>query len=93
MYKLNYSTKFKKDLKRYKNNQSDLSAIVEVLKLLERGGVDGIPRWMKPHYLKGEYNNYLECHIKPDLLIIWFQFNEDKTITLTRVGTHSELFK
>ncbi len=48
---------------------------------------------MKPHKLRGVYKNDWECHIKPDLLIIWFQIEKPKTITLIRIGTHSELFK
>ena len=64
-----------------------------MLKILQKKGIDGIPLKMKPHKLRGVYKNDWECHIKPDLLIIWFQIEKPKTITLIRIGTHSELFK
>ena len=48
---------------------------------------------MKPHRLIGNYEGYLECHIESDLLIIWFQFDEEtKQIYLSRLGSHTDLF-
>lgn len=93
MYKLISTTRFKKDLKKVKKNSKDFEITVVILKILTLEGSGGIPKEMKPHKLKGNYNNNWECHIKPDLLIIWFQIEEDKTITLIRIGSHSELFK
>lgn len=46
----------------------------------------------KVHPLKGNYRDSLECHVKPDWLLIW-QINEDEnTLTLIRTGSHSDLF-
>lgn len=48
---------------------------------------------MKPHKLTGNYSGYFECHIEPDLLIIWLQYDEErKEIYLVRLGSHAELF-
>jgi len=93
MYELIPTTKFKKDLKKIKQNLSDFVIVSQVLKILQKKGIDGIPLKMKPHKLRGVYKNDWECHIKPDLLIIWFQIEKPKVITLIRIGTHSELFK
>lgn len=90
MYLLIPTTKFKKDLKKFKG---DLEEIREVLKILKASGVDGIPNKMKPHLLRGRYKNNWECHIKPDRLIIWIQFENPKEIKLVRIGSHSDLFK
>ncbi len=46
----------------------------------------------KPHKLTGNYKGFWECHIQPDWLLIWLQDDSGKTITLTRTGTHSDLF-
>jgi mRNA interferase YafQ len=89
MYELLITTKFKKDLKKYKG---EFSIIKEVLDILKEKGVSGIPQKMKPHPLKGNYKDCLECHIKPDLLIIWIQVENPKEITLVRIGSHAELF-
>lgn len=94
MYDIVYTGKFKKDLKRIGHrNLQDLPLVKEfVLRLSEKGTL-GVPKNMQPHKLKGNYKDNWECHIKPDLLIIWFQIESPKTIRLIRVGSHSDLFK
>lgn len=93
MYKLLISTKFKKDLKKIKKHPKDEAITRSVLKVLQEKGVAGIADSMRPHRLRGEYKNNWECHIKPDLLVIWIQIEDPKTINLVRIGTHSDLFK
>lgn len=94
MYEIVYSGKFKKDLKRIgKRNVRDLFLVEGMVKLLNEKGVDGVPKKMRPHKLKGNYDDNWECHIKPDLLIIWFQIESPKKIKLIRLGSHSDLFK
>lgn len=93
MYQLISTTKFKKDLKKLKKNRIDFETTVVVLKILESDGVEGIPLHMKPHRLLGAYKDNWECHIKPDLLIIWIQIESPHVIKLIRIGSHSEMFK
>lgn len=93
MYHLEPTTKFKKDLKKIKKSQKYYSAAIEVLKKLEQGGIAEIPNSMIPHKLKGNYKDNWECHIKPDLLIIWFQMESPDVVKLIRIGSHSDLFK
>jgi mRNA interferase YafQ len=75
-----------------KRSLKDFQLTKDFILLLEDGGVEAIPVINKPHKLKGNYQGTLEAHIKPDLLIIWFQFNELNQIELARCGTHSDLF-
>lgn len=93
MYQLVPTTRFKKDLKKIKRNPKDFALTASVLKTLQEGGVASIPITMKPHRLMGEYKDNWECHIKPDLLIIWIQIESPKTIKLVRIGSHSDLFR
>ncbi len=93
MYYLDFTTRFKKDLKKIKNNKKDFELAVGVLKILKEGGVIAIPKGMKPHKLTGNYKSNWECHIKPDLLIIWIQIESPNVIKLVRIGSHSDLFK
>ncbi len=93
MYQLRATTKFKKDLKKVKNNFKDFELTSSVLEILQQKGVAGISKSMKPHKLTGNYKDNWECHIKPDLLIIWIQIESPKVITLVRIGSHSDLFK
>ena len=93
MYQLIPTTRFKKDLKTIKKNRKDFESTALILKTLESSGVDGVPENMKPHKLLGEYKDNWECHIKPDLLIIWIQIEAPNIIKLVRIGSHSDLFK
>ena len=49
-----------------------------------------IPKKYRDHALSGEWSGFRECHIKPDLLLI-YESGED-FIQLVRLGSHSELF-
>lgn len=44
----------------------------------------------KDHQLICKMKDFRECHIKPDLLLIYMI--EDGTLKLVDIGTHSELF-
>lgn len=93
MYQLIPTTRFKKDVKKVKRNRKDFESASLVLRTLELNGVEGIPEKMKPHKLLGNYKDNWECHIKPDLLIIWIQIEAPNIIKLVRIGSHSDLFK
>ena len=93
MYQLFFTTQFKKDLKKLKKRKADFQLATSVLRILQRKGVQGIPSSMRPHRLSGKYSDLWECHIKPDLLIIWLQIEAPGSIRLIRIGSHSELFK
>jgi len=45
----------------------------------------------KEHQLKGNFLGYMECHIRPDLLLI-YRINND-VLELLDIGSHSQLFK
>jgi len=87
---IRYSTQYKKDIKRYANQQEKLEALFEIIKLLEMG--EKIPAENHPHQLHGNYKGCWECHILSDFLLIWIDDRTD-TIWLERIGSHSELFK
>lgn len=87
---LHYSTQFKKDFKRYRNQPKKLAKLLEVLRMLENE--ENLPAELKAHKLAGEYKDCMECHIAGDFLLIWFD-DEKGTVDLIRLGNHSELFK
>jgi mRNA interferase YafQ len=43
------------------------------------------------HELSGDWGGYRECHVKPDLLLI-YRKPEAEILWLARLGSHSELF-
>lgn len=47
----------------------------------------------KDHALIGSYKGFRECHVKPDLLLIYKKQNEILLLTCVEIGSHSELFQ
>ena len=90
MWTLEYSTQFKKDLKRFQHQPAKVEALRSVLNQLIRSG--SVDASYKPHMLSGEYAGCMECHIQNDFLLIWLDA-ACNTIKLIRMGSHSELFK
>lgn len=86
------STTYKKELKKYKKNPERIKAILEIVCILSEKGSEGIPPQKRPHPLTGNYKGSLECHIEPDLLLIWTQDDQNREIVLQRIGNHSDLF-
>jgi mRNA interferase YafQ len=89
-YKIEYTGKIKKDIKLAVKRNLNIALFKNVIELLEREGK--LPAVYKPHVLKGNYKGFWECHKQPDWLLIWEQNDEIKLISLTRTGTHSDLF-
>lgn len=46
----------------------------------------------KDHRLKGELNAYRECHIIPDLLLIYKLEEKEDVLILVDIGSHFQLF-
>ncbi|MFA5455298.1 MAG: type II toxin-antitoxin system YafQ family toxin [Sulfurimonas sp.] len=83
------SSSFKTDFK--KLNDDEKEKLKTVLFSLINGEI--LEQRYKNHQLIGNYNSCMECHIKPDLLLIYkinLQFNE---LQLVRIGSHAQLFK
>ena len=90
MWVLKYTGQFKKDLKRYQNKPKKIESLMRILTLLKETG--SVPDEYYPHMLKGDYFGFMECHVENDFLLIWID-EESNQIRLTRLGSHSELFK
>jgi mRNA interferase YafQ len=87
------SSAFKRDYKRAKatpRHSQDVDSLVStVVALLLSDRV--LPKNNRDHALSGDWVDYRECHIKPDLLLIYRKPDLD-TLRLARLGSHSELF-
>ncbi|WAX72500.1 type II toxin-antitoxin system YafQ family toxin [Gallibacterium anatis] len=71
--------------------RSGFLLITEVISLLVSG--EPLPPKYKEHALIGNYVGYLECHGRPDLLLIYQRDMKNGVIKLYRVGSHTQLFK
>lgn len=83
------TNQFKKDYKREKRSDPALDdLLIPVIELLLSG--QPLPVRLKDHPLGGNWKGFRDCHVKPDLVLI-YQITPD-TLTLVRLGSHSELF-
>jgi mRNA interferase YafQ len=71
-------------------NRSTLDAdLLPVLAALVNDQTLG-PKY-RDHELSGDWGGYRECHIQPDLLLI-YRKPDAEILRLARLGSHSELF-
>jgi mRNA interferase YafQ len=93
MRTIDWSNVIKKDYRRVKaapHHAQDVDALLEnVVALLADDRP--LPEKYRDHALIGDWNGYRECHIKPDLLLI-YRTKEPGLLRLARLGSHSELF-
>jgi mRNA interferase YafQ len=47
---------------------------------------------LKDHALTGEMAGFRECHLRPDLLLVYAKAEDRPSLILMRIGSHSELF-
>jgi|TARA_B110000238_G_C15831325_1_gene312880 mRNA interferase YafQ len=89
MLLLDYSTLFKKDFKKItKMPIPDIIEVGNVISTLQKGLIlDG--KYVD-HPLSGNWNNFRDCHIKPDLVLI-YRIHET-TLQLARIGSHNDVF-
>jgi mRNA interferase YafQ len=91
MRTIRYTSRFKRDYKRKKSGRHrkvlDL-ALLEVVNLLAADAL--LPRQYCYHALSGEWADHRDCHIKPDLILIYRKAGDDY-LDLVRLGSHSEI--
>ena len=82
------TSQFKRDYKkRFRDSGLD-TLLSEVIDKLVLGGP--VPSKFRDHTLKGSYGGCCECHLKPDLLLIYVR--TELELRLIRLGSHSDLF-
>ena len=91
MREVKYTTRFKRDYQREKSGRHGQkldTLLMQVVNLL--AAERPLPRRTFNHPLAGECNDHRDCHIKPDLILI-YRKPDDVSLELVRLGSHSEL--
>ena len=91
MRDVKYTTRFQRDYTREKSGRHGrrLDALMmEVVNLLAADRP--LPRRNFDHPLSGEWNDHRDCHIRPDLVLI-YRKPDACSLELVRLGSHSEL--
>lgn len=87
-YEIKFTRAFKKSHKKLNQAHKDL-----LMSIINRLANDEVlePKY-NDHALKGEWIHHRECHIRPDLLLIYKKQDDLLILTCVNVGSHSELF-
>lgn len=92
MRRIERSTQFKRDYKREAKGQHRATLDVDLVPVLRALTDDrALESRHRDHDLSGDWSGYRECHVKPDLLLIYKKLGSD-ILRLARLGSHSELF-
>jgi mRNA interferase YafQ len=91
MRTVKHTCRFRRDYQREKSGRhgkrldADLLATVTLLAKDEP-----LPRRYFDHPLGGEWKDHRDCHIRPDLILI-YRTPDETSLELVRLGSHSEL--
>ncbi len=91
MRRIEPTNTFKRDYKRELKGkyraalESDFANVVQALAKDEP-----LAERYRDHPLTGEWNDHRDCHIKPDLVLIYRKPDAER-LQLVRLGSHSEL--
>jgi mRNA interferase YafQ len=92
MRTIEWTSAFRRDYKRVKATprHKDIDILLpEIVELLAED--KPLPEKHRDHTLVGNWKNHRECHLKPDLLLI-YKLPDTQTLRLVRMGSHNKLF-
>ena len=87
-YEIKFTRTFKKSHK--KLNQAHKDLLISIINKLANDEI--LEPKYNDHALKGAWIHHRECHIRPDLLLIYKKQDDLLILTCVNVGSHSELF-
>lgn len=91
MRTIKHTKKFKRDYKREKSSKYGKNIDAEIRVVLQLLISDTpLPHRNFDHQLSGNWNDHRDCHIRPDLVLI-YRKPDDGILELVRIGSHSEL--
>ena len=91
MRRIERTTQFKRDYKREQRGKYKTYLETALFSTLEFLVVDRVlPEKYCDHALTGQWKEFRDCHIRPDLLLIYEKPNIE-ILRLIRLGSHSEL--
>lgn len=85
-----WTKQFKKDYKLAMKRSLSIDLLDDIIRKLARG--EQLPEKNKDHALTGNWVGHRECHIQSDWLLVYRIEDDLLILTLSRTGTHSDLF-
>lgn len=90
MLEIEYTNRFKKDLKLAKRRNRNLDLLGKLIEKIQKQ--EKIELKYKDHSLSNNWDGHRELHIEPDWLLIYKLIPEENVVIFVRTGTHSDLF-
>ena len=90
MLKRIFKTQFSRDLKRAARQGKDLGKVAAVIDLLCEQ--KPLPPALRDHALKGRYAGLRDCHVEPDLVLVYRILHDQLQLLCIRLGSHADLF-
>ena len=88
-YKITHTKSFKKNFK--KLNFKDQEQVLQVLARLAND--ENLEPKYKDHALQGRLKSCRDCHIKPNLVLIYQKRDDILELLALDIGSHSEVFE
>jgi mRNA interferase YafQ len=86
-------TQYRRDIKREAKGQYRDALTAELAAVVSKLATDqALPPKNKDHALTQNWKDHRECHVKPDLLLI-YRLPDAETLQLVRLGSHAEIFE
>ena len=89
-YHVKPTNQFRRDYKLAMRRGRNMQLLDDVITLLANG--QPLDERLRDHSLTGGYKGDRECHIAPDWLLVYRIDDDVLVLTLTRTGSHSDLF-
>ncbi len=91
MRTIEWTSQFKRDFKKVSKGRYHATLDSDLFAVIKRLANDQpIAERYRDHSLAGDWKDHRDCHIKPDLILI-YQKPTKSSMRLVRLGSHSEL--
>ena len=88
-YEVKETNQFKKDYRLAKKRGQNINLLKDII--IHLANDQPLPEKNRDHALYGDWKGFRECHIAPDWLLVYKKENDVLVLTLTRLGSHSDL--
>jgi len=91
MRTIRFAARYKKDYRRQKSSVLGKNLDYRLRVVIGKLQADEpLPQRLRDHALSGEWKDYRDCHVFPDLVLI-YRKPDETSLELVRLGSHSEL--
>ena len=88
-YEVKETNQFKRDYRLAKRRGQNVQLLKDIV--IQLANDQPLPEKNRDHALTGDWKGFRECHVTPDWLLVYKKENDILVLTLTRLGSHSDL--